>query len=287
MRRLTNSLDGLPGIHVSEARKDLKGICSFIIAAAVSNFAQPSRAARDDKAVCPEDCAHLLQALEPDAIQQRPVRAIPRSSFPAKCPVHERGIHEEHTELSTARQRLILAGQCVANFRAVQALHPEHQRTRAVVTMYCITGMTWSCGNVKAENHGKWNPHSRCSSLAHARTFRKPAGRAACTADGSFSKHRRGRMASNPLSNMLFRGTTKADVRKRPHSRCSSHVTERSRVQQHRQNDLRKTIGSPLLRVRAWEQGVPKFTGVDKRSAKPRAQDDWLAEINSINWTGS
>ena len=180
----------------------------------MSNFAQPSRAARDDKAVCPEDCAHLLQALEPDAIQQRPVRAIPRSSFPAKCPVHERGIHEEHTELSTARQRLILAGQCVANFRAVQALHPEHQRTRAVVTMYCITGMTWSCGNVKAEITGSGNPHSRCSSPTPEH-LENPL-------DGLrwlVFKAPTGKMASNPLSNMLFRGTTKADVTGRDHIR--------------------------------------------------------------------
>ena len=45
-------------------------------------------------------------------------------------------------------------GRCVTKFRDVQAVLPEHQRTRAVVRMYCVTGTIWFCGNVKAESTG-------------------------------------------------------------------------------------------------------------------------------------
>ena len=99
-----------------------------------SNFAQPSGAGHDDKALCPECCAHHTLSLEPAAIRQRTDCEVRLWSLLARCAVHERGIHEEHIELSIARH-------AVSDMQQVKVMRQKNPGTDVVSRRSCGTAL--------------------------------------------------------------------------------------------------------------------------------------------------
>ena len=102
-------------------------------------------------------------------------------------------------------------GRHVTKVRDVQAVHPEHQRARAVVRMYCITGTIQSCGNVKAQitggSHNRGVQDMRPTKSKNGLYHKDGLGTQQMTRFRSNDG-----MANNPLPSTLSHDTAEADV---------------------------------------------------------------------------